>query len=205
MGESPQLRFSMFFSASHLSINKWFKTLNSLTTQFYWKDKKARISSLSTLQNRTSEKHNSLQSATGVEGGASHSPLQWPNLIAQHGEQSGVRHLAAANENLPEHSTNILKTGYSIFSVHLSWWTVLWPPTHVISLFRVIQVKSSVTIGSYLPFYSITIPVTVLNVCEMFCGESSLCFMVKSWNTKLVRSDMRGAEGLLWMYWLICF
>lgn len=33
--------------------DKWFKTLNSLTTQFYWKNKKPRIS-LSTLQNKKS-------------------------------------------------------------------------------------------------------------------------------------------------------
>lgn len=33
--------------------DKWFKTLNSLTTQFYWKNKKPRISH-STLQNKKS-------------------------------------------------------------------------------------------------------------------------------------------------------
>lgn len=33
--------------------DNWFKTLNSLTTQFYWKYKKPRIS-LSTLQNKKS-------------------------------------------------------------------------------------------------------------------------------------------------------
>ena len=46
----PQINY-LFSMIPITPKDKWFKTLNSLTTHFYWKNKKPRIS-LSTLQNK---------------------------------------------------------------------------------------------------------------------------------------------------------